>query len=292
MLLEHSGIDGAAVIGVPHPGSGERVKAFCRPLDGQSIEEDDVIGFVAAAVAPRPDQGGVRRSAPAGVFARSSAGSCEPPERAPTRSGAGGRRGQRHGIGRATAEPSRPRRTHQADVEGARSRNACRQRRVRSGGHQEAYEHDGRRPRAPWRSRSPRSRPAPNCSSRLTSSVPAAINRLATASRVARSSPAGPGQPGDAATVATRSTALLDHHGGAQPEPTAAEIRGPRPSTSRPASSRSGDSGRRRVRDDHPVGERPDQRRGQGEAVAPAAPDQQVDGPEGQTGTVSTPPSR
>ena len=47
MLREHPGIAACAVVGVPHPYTGEAVKAYVVPREGIPLEEDDVVAFVA-----------------------------------------------------------------------------------------------------------------------------------------------------------------------------------------------------------------------------------------------------
>jgi long-chain acyl-CoA synthetase len=48
VLSDHPGIDSCAVVGVPHPYTGEAVKAYVVPRPGVPLEEDDVIAFCEA----------------------------------------------------------------------------------------------------------------------------------------------------------------------------------------------------------------------------------------------------
>jgi len=51
VLVEHPGVEAAAVVGVQHPHSGEAVKAYVVAAEGSSVEEDDVIAFCEARLA-------------------------------------------------------------------------------------------------------------------------------------------------------------------------------------------------------------------------------------------------
>jgi long-chain acyl-CoA synthetase len=47
VLTDHPAIEGCAVVGVPHPYTGEAIKAYVVARPGIPIEEDDVIAFCA-----------------------------------------------------------------------------------------------------------------------------------------------------------------------------------------------------------------------------------------------------
>ena len=51
VLVAHSGVADAGVVGVPHPHTGETVKAFVVAEDGHEVEEDDLIAWCATELA-------------------------------------------------------------------------------------------------------------------------------------------------------------------------------------------------------------------------------------------------
>ena len=51
VLITHPAVEGCAVVGVPHPYSGEAVKAFVVVNDSVSVEEDEIIAWCADRLA-------------------------------------------------------------------------------------------------------------------------------------------------------------------------------------------------------------------------------------------------
>jgi long-chain acyl-CoA synthetase len=51
VLVEHDGVDACAVVGVPHPHTGEAVKAYVVPTKGRAVDEDELIEWCRGRIA-------------------------------------------------------------------------------------------------------------------------------------------------------------------------------------------------------------------------------------------------
>jgi long-chain acyl-CoA synthetase len=51
VLSEHPAVEGVAVVGVPHPFTGEAVTAYVVPRPGRHVEEDEIIGWCSQRLA-------------------------------------------------------------------------------------------------------------------------------------------------------------------------------------------------------------------------------------------------
>ena len=51
VIVEHPAVEACVVVGVPHPYTGEAVKAYVVAADGVSVEEDDIIAFCGGRLA-------------------------------------------------------------------------------------------------------------------------------------------------------------------------------------------------------------------------------------------------
>ena len=267
MLLEHPGVGGRRRDRrAPPPHRARRSRRTSCPSAAQSIEEDDVINFCTSLLARYKCPTKVEfvdQPARGRLAARSSAGSCGPPDR-------DGPIGLRHAADSAAWAGGRATASSRTAMGPGRARDGLRRRfdvdstsrDAESAGRAlaPAEARDGvdasrkpanmtARPTERAKAKPVSSDPVSTSKGRFTlmRSVPAAIATLAAANRPAAGAGAAAAPAPGRRPLRHRRHAL--HSAPAmttvapRPEPTAARIRGPTPSTSRPALRRSGSSG-------------------------------------------------